>query len=385
MRPQFSVLLSCFALAALPSSLIGAENPFPYKAYVSADNVNVRSGPGQSYYATDALKEGQEVEVYKHEPGGWCAIRPPAGSFSWISSHHIKPTRDNLAVVTEENAAVRIGSKFRDVRDVIHVRLHKNEVVEVLEAPRGTGGGGANNWYKIAPPSGEFRWVNIKHLETEEMRAEARHRRGERPARNDSLAERSKRPRNFSPEEFKSELQQIDLELTTMVTEPVATWRLDVLQDQANVLLDRSQTALERGQARRLADKIARFDDLRQRQEAITALRERTDRTAQLYAGSRPRDDAGSRESRLEQDGRFDAVGRLIEVTPAKADAPRYAVVDSSGKIRSYITPIPGVPLRNYVGREIGVVGQRAYLTEQRADHVLARRIESIDGSSRLR
>ena len=386
MRPKFAAFLGCFALAASATapSLIAGETTFPYKAYITADDVHVRSGPGMNYYATDTLKQGQTVEVYRQEPGGWCAIRPPEGSFSWVSTHFLKPTHDHLAVVTEEGAAARIGSKFHDIRDVFYVRLHKGEVVEVLESPHGTGGGGANNWYKISPPAGEFRWVPSKFLDTDDPRVGVRRRNDRRaPPSDESLAVRSARPREFSPEEFKAELDRVDLELSTMIAEPMSVWTFETLQDRTNLLLDRAQTAVERGRVRLLADKIARFDDLKQRQDALDALRERTDRNARLYADLRPRDsyDDRSRETRLEQEGRYDAVGRLTEVTPTKPGAPRYALVDDSGAIRSYITSSPGVRLQNYLGREIGVNGTRAYLVEQRAEHVLARQITPIDGT----
>jgi len=59
-----------------------AEPQFPYKAAVTADDVNVRSGPGQNYYPTETLRRGQVVEGYRHDPGGWRAIRPTDGSFT---------------------------------------------------------------------------------------------------------------------------------------------------------------------------------------------------------------------------------------------------------------------------------------------------------------
>ena len=113
-----------------------AEPTFPYKAYVTADDVYVRSGPGENYYPTDKLKAGTEVEVYRHDPGGWFAIRPPKDSFSWVSSRHLQLDGNNLATVTDERVAARVGSRMSDTRDVIQVRLHKGEVVEVLEPRR---------------------------------------------------------------------------------------------------------------------------------------------------------------------------------------------------------------------------------------------------------
>ena len=162
MRHLLAATLFCCTLTASTSR---GEQVFPYKAFITADDVYVRSGPGQSYYPTDKLKASQEVEVYRHDPGGWYAIRPPEASFSWVSGRFLKPGVDNLAVVTEDRVAARVGSRFSDIREVIQVRLHQAEVVEVLEAKRSGSGPGTTPWYKIAPPSGEFRWVFGKYVD----------------------------------------------------------------------------------------------------------------------------------------------------------------------------------------------------------------------------
>ena len=161
MRLLVAVLLCSHVLLASPAS---GDQTFPYKTCVAADEVYVRSGPGQNYYPTDKLRRGQEVEVYRHDPGGWCAIRPVDGSFSWVSGRFLKPTDHNLAVVTEEGVSARVGSRFSDIREVVQVRLRKGEVVEILEGPP-QGGRGSQGWFKIAPPSGEFRWVSAKYLD----------------------------------------------------------------------------------------------------------------------------------------------------------------------------------------------------------------------------
>src|SRR5208337_4567269 len=95
-------LLACIAMASTGTaySWSTAEQTFPYMAYIATDNVYVRSGPGENYYPTDKLKAGTEVEVYRHDPGGWFAIRPPKDSFSWVSSHHLQLDGGNLATVT---------------------------------------------------------------------------------------------------------------------------------------------------------------------------------------------------------------------------------------------------------------------------------------------
>jgi len=149
----------------LVAQAAGEETIFPYKAWIMANDVYVRSGPGQTYYPTDKLQEGDEVEVYRHDPGGWYAIRPPEGSFTWVSGKFLTQGGNNLAVVTEDGVAARVGSRFSDIRDVIQVRLHKGEVVELLDVKEVGTGPDRQTWYKIAPPSGEFRWVFGKYVD----------------------------------------------------------------------------------------------------------------------------------------------------------------------------------------------------------------------------
>lgn len=154
--------IACFLLFAQAA---GQETVFPYKAWITANDVYVRSGPGQTYYPTDKLQEGDQVEVYRHDPGGWYAIRPPEGSFTWVSGKYLTQGGNNLAVVTEDRVAARVGSRFSDIRDVIQVRLHKGEVVELLDHKEMGTGPNRQSWYKIAPPSGEFRWVFGKYVD----------------------------------------------------------------------------------------------------------------------------------------------------------------------------------------------------------------------------
>lgn len=402
MRPLVVMLLCCHALTA--SSVCG-EQAFPYKAAVTTEDVYVRSGPGQNYYPTDKLKRGQEVEVYRHDPGGWCAIRPVEGSFTWVSGRFLKPLDNNLAVITDDEVSARVGSRFSDIRDVIQVRLRKGEKVEVLEVPQGVGAGA---WFKIAPPAGEFRWVSAKYLDaaypSDGLRRSEQH--GPPPAKalplagsavpprpdaapadsgDDSLRTRSAKPRSLTADEFQAELERIELELSVMVIEDISAWSFDVLRERTNWLLDQSQTAVERGRARLLANKIARFDDIKQRQDAVLAMRDRTDRTSRLFAKLRPGDDPPASANDDELDGRFDGVGQLTQVVSPKVGAPRYALVDRSGSVRCYVTPAPGVNLHGYIGREVGVTGTRGYVPEQRASHIMARHITSLDSQVKLR
>jgi SH3-like domain-containing protein len=404
MRLLIAVLACSFVAVALPA--VGQQQ-FPYKAYVNAEDVYVRSGPGQSYYATDQLKPRQEVEVYRHDPGGWCAIRPIEGSFTWVSSRFLKPTGHNLAVVTEENVQARVGSRLSDSRDVIQVRLHKGEVVQILGPPHGANSQRSDSndaaWVKIAPPSGEFRWVAAKYLDQSPPNDGIPHPMDPRhsgeaafnppPDAFGKPPHGGPGPRAFSPKAYQEELERLDMELSAMLTEEPAKWDFDSLRDRANYMLDQAQTAVERGRARLLANKIARFEDIRQRADAAEQMYERSERSERLLASLRFKDDGGRGGSRMGMgagvgigaDDRFDGTGRLTLLNSQKPGAPRYALLDEAGDVRCYITPAPGVNLQNYVGKQVGVTGTRGYVPEQHASHLMARHITSLDGGPLLR
>ena len=152
-------IVSLLVVLSGSMTVLGAERQTPYTAYVVSDGVYVRSGPGKNYYPTMKLPLGAEVEVYRHDPGGWYAIRPPKESFTWVAARFVEVGEDGLGTITGEQVAARVGSTFSDIRDVIQVRMYEGEVVEILGEKQFTGQSEAGKWYRIAPPSGEFRWV----------------------------------------------------------------------------------------------------------------------------------------------------------------------------------------------------------------------------------
>ena len=84
--------------------------------------------------------------------------------------------------------------------------------------------------------------------------------------------------RNLSPEEYQAALDEIDLRLATMVAEEATVWTFDQIRPRAEMYLEQAQTAVERGRARLLVNKIARFEDIKRRYDAVNNLRDQTDR-----------------------------------------------------------------------------------------------------------
>jgi len=444
-----SCAILCLALSAAAQAQdaednYGDDRQFPYHAFVNTDDVYVRSGPGQNYYPVSRLRRGETVEVYRHDPGGWYAIRPPADAFSWVSAEFVEPGEGRVATIKGEHVVARVGSNFSDIRDVIQIRLDEGERIEVIEAKRIGTGPAAQTWYKIAPPAGEFRWVSgqfidehaperevhkrnpnnnlliARHAQRPDDEESPRNRDADRRVRDpdegrldrnrydgdrydhDRYADDNPRPavrpsmrRNDNtdrePEERTSfvsrrstsrqrsrgdsslmaELEQIDLALSQEVTKDAAQWDLRPLRLQTDNLLSHSETALDRGRVRLVQRKIARFEDIKQRADAIAV--------AQLTTDARNQDVVraslgGSMGVRTDM-ARFDGAGRLTQVYPAQNGVASFALVDKEGRITQFVTPAPGVNLRPFVGQEVGLQGTLGYMPDAHTPHVTAKRV----------
>jgi len=144
-----------------------AKIEFPYQAFVLKRQAPVHSGPGETHYATDELEQNSTVAVYRHDPGGWCAIRPPRDSFSLVPATTIKLVDENIGRVMDEGTQVWVGTQLGPVaKPLWQVKLKAGELVEIMgEANWPNPEGHSTTWYQIAPPAGEFRWMKLSDLQ----------------------------------------------------------------------------------------------------------------------------------------------------------------------------------------------------------------------------
>ena len=143
-----------FTLVALSIARAAHADSFPYEARIAVPGAPIRSGPGEEFYATETLPEGETVEVYRHRHNGWCAIRPTEGSFSWIFGPHLHMLDDSLAEIDKSDVASRIGSRLGRQRNAVQVRLKKGEVVQVLEETE-------RRWAKVVQDRSAGRRVSL--------------------------------------------------------------------------------------------------------------------------------------------------------------------------------------------------------------------------------
>ena len=163
---RFTAISGAFLVFLITFSNLFAAQNFPYTAQIIESEAIVYSSPGTERYETQRLKAGDKVEVYQINPDNWCAIRPPLGSFSWICGLYVEAGLNNIGVVTVDQLSSRVGSQFGDTCKTVQVQLEKGERVILLERVETPTNTASPVWYKIVPPSGEFRWIHLNSLST---------------------------------------------------------------------------------------------------------------------------------------------------------------------------------------------------------------------------
>ena len=162
----FSFAGLTFAQTSVHSKKKSTKPHVPYQAMVVNDDADVYSGPGNVHYPTTRLKTGQMVEVYRHDPGGWCAVRPPDGSFSLVAGSAIEELPDGIGKILQDGTQVWIGTELGPVEKPLwQVKLVKGEKIEILGVAQWPDAEGFSvDWYQISPPAGEFRWIHEDNL-----------------------------------------------------------------------------------------------------------------------------------------------------------------------------------------------------------------------------
>ncbi len=381
MRSLPAMLLAlCAVRLAAPTTAFATE--FPYTAFVAGDGAVVRSGPGEAFYPVLNLAVGDAVEVWRHDPGGWCAVRPPEGSFSWISADFVETADHRTGKVVGNQVNVRVGTQFSEVRDAVQLRLDEGDQVEILDARLLTVGDRVTPWLKIAPPAGEFRWVHESHL-SRNVQAAAIEEIEESP----QPAVATAKPVVAAPlidlpadASTGAVLNELLLALSTMVATEPTGWKFAELKRRADELVERAETAVERAHARRFLGKIARFEDIAKRYGSIAEVRTQTATIDREIAKTAP---PPKPVPKVTLDGtvdpsRYDGIGRLSQIVPRSGGAAKFALTDERGEVTAYVTPAPGVNLRQYAGLDVGVNGIRGFVSEERMPQITAKRIDIL-------
>jgi hypothetical protein len=199
-------------------------------------------------------------------------------------------------------------------------------------------------------------------------------------------------------------LDLLELSLSAMVCEPKERWAFDDLRERTKEILRQASAPVDRGRARRLLERMARFEDVQRKSlgwetrpvagslaptvashrvgthlagsaasagasAAITMNRENASGPQSATA------EAALPESPPPEDPYFDGTGRLVTLQKREQGDPQYMLVDERGVTRYFVTAAPGVNLRAYLDRTIGITGGRSHHAPSGRPHITAQRV----------
>ncbi|HEX3598991.1 MAG TPA: hypothetical protein VHU84_02540 [Lacipirellulaceae bacterium] len=415
---------------AVSASFLSAAEVIPYEARVVATGAAVHSGPGEKFYPTDTLAQGDTVDVYREKPDGWLGIRPTVNSFSLVRDRDLKLREGGLAEITKDNVPSRIGSLLDDQHNASQVRLKKGEVVEVLGEEKING----DTWYKIGPPAGEFRWIQASLVERQgpikQVSAESttpapssNSKAATQPSSNTTAtpsgvatappllpttpaavsnstpagpsnssasnppaapvaapAAAAPPPTTAAPatsnasDDLSHDLIAIEVRLSRMAAAPSNLWNTERLERDAAQLMNRAQTPADREAVQATVNKINRFAAIARRTNGpTTSIAQNGQSPVTPLPGTTP-----GALATTPGGSPYDAVGILRPVVSRRPGAPQFALVDDKGQVLTFVTPTPDMNLSPYLGQRVGVVGNRGFIAEFNRSHVTAARVTPL-------
>lgn len=248
------VVLTILVTGFGADSVHGQIQKFPYRAVVVHNDALVRCGGNDDYYPTQRLQRDAVVTVHRHDPGGWLAIEPPEGSFSWIRAQYVDRNGPETGTVTEDDIIIFVGSEFGDEASVWQRRLSSGTPVRILGEQEMATETASQKMYKIAPPARERRWIAGDAVVPVDEATRREHDRD--PFRAPSSV------RSFSPREADAvaarpapsarlqrinriraeqrELAEIDRRFRAMLDGNPTTWNLQSIESAYNELRNRA-------------------------------------------------------------------------------------------------------------------------------------------------
>ena len=154
---KIAIGVSVPAMALALSATVSFANS--NEGTVTADALNVRSGPSTSYSITTKIYKGNKVEILETS-NGWHKIKTSNGTIGWVSGSYISVSSGSTsqtsykATVNATSLNVRSGA---GTSYSVITKLSKGTVVDVIESA-------SNGWKKIKTSSGTTGWVSGDYL-----------------------------------------------------------------------------------------------------------------------------------------------------------------------------------------------------------------------------
>lgn len=361
-------LIAVFSLVLITAGGLFAQD-FPYKARVTGDEVNVRSGPGTNYYRCTQLNEGDIVTVVA-EQFNWSRILPLEDSFCWIAQEYVDVNPEDMTgTVTGDSVRVWAGSEFlRPIRSSrLQLKLNEGDKVELL-------GEQADGYYKIAAPTGSYFWISSDYIEPYQPAEEPN-----TPDLPDEVevggeVEMANQPQQkpvepAEPEETTEPEQEVQtpaekgyLERFNSLRERIEAERQKPAgqQDYSAIKSELSEIASseDAGKASRYAEvaleRIERIEFALNISDALSSQQKQLNEAMKRIEQAKQ-----EKMSEIGNLGKYAVIGEFQESNIYGQDY--YKVVDAEGDVICYALPEGGSGLTNaekYISRKVGLIGE---------------------------
>ena len=374
-------------------------------AEVNADDVPASIGTNLSDIrgvVQVQLRRGEQVEILgtqETQDGYWCKITPPAGEFRWVRDELVgadsvgpaseAPIEPGPLTVVDAGPVNPDGSDSND--SPVGLR---GEVIGLVgdDQPSSVDQAG---WMarrdRSDLPSGKQPQRVARSNPRQSAIQSRKHdtasdaTRQTIPQRESSsfLTEndRAGSSSRLQADAIDSQFVKLQLQLSRTVSGHPASWRLESLRSRANQIVRSAPTSRQRARARLLLEKIAEFEDVRLRYEQLAVF---SDDSGLQIDDVEPIGSGVSRPGAPEQtDAQYNGSGWLMPVVTRRPDVPRYALTDDYGRVLQFITPMPGLNIRRYLRKQIGVQGTNRDLPQLDRPHLVAERVIQLDRHQR--
>jgi hypothetical protein len=344
------------------------------------------------------LKKGETVEVLDNsdfDGKTWCKIAPPAGEFRWVHAtnvQRVRPLVSSEADTTAEPEAAEpevVTASASTETPAAKAKPAEVEAPPLVTEPLGTEPpvSTGEQWRApgaaaATPPAAGTATPGINPLTPIGMPPASQPAVAIAPSPGPptSVAAASKPPApvvNTASGELQRQLTEIEMRLSRMAAASPHLWNTERLERDTEQLLAQAQTDADRYAIKMAMAKIDQFATLGRRYQAGAGV-------SGLGAGGAVAGlyEAGGSSAAVTDpsySGRYDAVGILRPVVSKRPGAPQFALVDERGQVVTFVTPSPDVNMQPYLGRRIGITGNRGFIPEFNRAHVTAGRVTPLN------
>lgn len=158
--------IAALGISAVTLAMSSADSSALETATVTADALNMRSGPGISYSKRGVLHKGAKVTVLEKSKG-WVKIKDSSRKTAWVSGQYLSTSGGNSSSSSSSESAGYIA--YVSVNSSLNLRseastsgsviasLKNSEKVQIIEKKD-------NGWSKVKTESGKIGWVSSKYL-----------------------------------------------------------------------------------------------------------------------------------------------------------------------------------------------------------------------------